>query len=109
MRIEVGRYGSKREMYEAMRAALVLLLEESGGDLVAGLANASALFKLFMEEVNWVGFYLIKDGALTLGPFQGKPAVARILLGEGVCGTAAEKKKTQRVDDRAHLRQSHRL
>ncbi|MDR2522147.1 MAG: GAF domain-containing protein [Synergistaceae bacterium] len=99
MHIEVGKYENKRKMYGAMRSALILLLEESGGDLAAGLANASALVKLFLEEVNWAGFYLMKDGVLVLGPFQGKPAAVRICLGEGVCGTAAAERKTQRVDD----------
>jgi GAF domain-containing protein len=100
MEIEVGKFKSKREMYERMNSSLASLLE--GGEncgLVSNLANASALLKLFLEDVNWAGFYLMKDGALTLGPFQGKPAVTAIRVGEGVCGTAVAERKTQRVDD----------
>ncbi|MCL1940503.1 MAG: hypothetical protein FWG09_01065, partial [Synergistaceae bacterium] len=97
MEIEVGKFGSKKELYGRMNDSLAEVLKESG-DLISNLSNASALVKLFLEEINWAGFYLMKDGALVLGPFQGKPAVTRINLGEGVCGTAAAQKATQRVD-----------
>ncbi|WP_344432425.1 GAF domain-containing protein, partial [Amycolatopsis minnesotensis] len=50
-------------------------------------------------DVNWVGFYLLKGNELVVGPFQGKPACVRIRMGEGVCGTAAEKQETLVVDD----------
>ena len=49
--------------------------------------------------MNWSGFYLLKNGRLVLGPFQGKPAVAEIAIGAGVCGTAAQTRKTQIVED----------
>ncbi|MER2141966.1 MAG: GAF domain-containing protein, partial [Priestia megaterium] len=51
------------------------------------------------NEVNWVGFYLMEDGELVLGPFQGLPACVRIPLGKGVCGTAAQNQKTERIED----------
>lgn len=66
-------------------------------DLIANLANSSAVIKLAYPETNWVGFYLFKGHELVLGPFQGKPACIRIPVGKGVCGTAAEKLKTQLV------------
>lgn len=64
---------------------------------VANLANASALLWQELPEINWVGFYKMTDGALVLGPFQGKPACIRIEVGKGVCGTAVAQDKTQLV------------
>ena len=64
---------------------------------VANLANASALLWQEMENINWVGFYKMIDGALVLGPFQGKPACIRIAVGRGVCGTAVEQDAVQLV------------
>lgn len=66
---------------------------------VASMANASALLKDALEDVNWLGFYLTEGDRLVLGPFQGKPACVEIPLGRGVCGTAAAQNRTLRVDD----------
>ena len=66
---------------------------------IANLANASALLWQELEGLNWAGFYLMHEGALVLGPFQGKPACIRIALGRGVCGTAAQTGLTQRVEN----------
>lgn len=68
-------------------------------DLIANLSNTSAFINQFLPEINWVGFYLIKNNALKLGPFQGLPACVDIEIGKGVCGTAVEKNSTQLVDD----------
>lgn len=65
----------------------------------ANLANISALLWETLPNINWAGFYKLTDGALVLGPFQGKPACIRIALGRGVCGTAAKEGKIQRVDN----------
>ena len=65
----------------------------------ANLANASALLWQEMPDINWVGFYKMTDGALVLGPFQGKPACIRIEVGRGVCGTAVAEDKVQLVYD----------
>ena len=65
----------------------------------ANLANAAALLWQGMEGLNWAGFYLEREGALVLGPFQGKPACIRIPWGRGVCGTAAQTGQTQRVEN----------
>lgn len=105
MEVEIGRHADKGAMYAQLELALVPMLAESP-DAVAALANAGALLKLFLEDVNWVGFYRMKDGGLVLGPFQGKPAVTRIPLGEGVCGTAALERRTRRVDD-VHACENH--
>lgn len=61
------------------------------------LSNASALLWQHLENLNWVGFYLMRDGHLVLGPFQGKPACTVIEVGKGVCGTAVATDKTQLV------------
>ena len=66
---------------------------------VANLANASALLWQELPDINWVGFYKMTDGALVLGPFQGKPACIRIPVGRGVCGTAVAEDKVQLVYD----------
>ena len=66
---------------------------------VANLANASALLWQEMPAINWVGFYKMTGGKLVLGPFQGKPACIEIPLGRGVCGTAAQERRTVLVED----------
>ena len=66
---------------------------------MTNLANASALLNKKLENINWVGFYTIKDGKLVLGPFQGKVACTIIPIGKGVCGTVAATDSTQLVPD----------
>lgn len=68
-------------------------------DAIANAANLSALLFHTMPDINWAGFYLLRGGELVLGPFQGKPACVRIALGRGVCGTAAQQRRTLVVDD----------
>ncbi|MCJ0910707.1 GAF domain-containing protein [Mammaliicoccus sciuri] len=68
-------------------------------DLIANLSNASAFINQFLPNINWVGFYLIKNNALKLGPFQGLPACVNIEIGKGVCGTAVAEKQSQLVED----------
>jgi len=67
--------------------------------LIANLANASAVLNEALTDINWVGFYLVEDGRLVLGPFQGKSACIEIPCGRGVCGTALAKNETQLVYD----------
>ncbi|CJG04315.1 GAF domain-containing protein [Priestia megaterium] len=91
--------GSKQKDYELVIKQLRALLEGES-NTIANLANASALLNQFLNEVNWVGFYLMEDGGeLVLGPFQGLPACVRIPLGKGVCGTAAQNQRTERIED----------
>ena len=66
---------------------------------IANLANAAAAIWEAMENINWAGFYLMEQGKLVLGPFQGKPACIEIAVGKGVCGTAVAERKTQLVED----------
>ncbi|CAM2982664.1 GAF domain-containing protein [Vibrio neptunius] len=88
----------KIEHYHRLTKQAVALLE-SEKDLIANLSNLSALLNMELEELNWVGFYLIKEETLVLGPFQGKPACVRIPVGRGVCGTAVATNSVQRVAD----------
>ena len=84
--------------YRSLNSALAGLID-GVPHKIANLANASALLWQMLEDINWAGFYLMEDGKLVLGPFQGKPACIEIPLGKGVCGTAAAEKKTQMVRD----------
>jgi len=67
--------------------------------LISNMANASALLYQTLEDINWAGFYLMKEDILVLGPFQGKTACIEIPVGKGVCGTAIEKREIQLVKD----------
>ena len=90
--------GTKPEHYAQLNQQLSLLIGDER-DFVANMANMSALLFHQLADLNWAGFYLMKDGELVLGPFQGKPACIRIPLGKGVCGTAAATRTTQVVPD----------
>lgn len=88
----------KHAFYELMLMQLQALLEGEENP-IAILSNASALLNECLEQINWVGFYLMKKGELLLGPFQGKVACMHIAVGRGVCGTAVSENKTQLVKD----------
>ena len=66
---------------------------------VSAFSNISSLIMSMLPDLNWAGFYLMKDGKLTVGPFQGKPACIHIAPGKGVCGTAADRNETTVVPD----------
>ncbi len=83
----------KEEFYYQLNQNLAALLE-SETDWLANLANAAALLFYELENINWAGFYLLKDNELVLGPFQGKPACVRIAVGKGVCGSVAAERQT---------------
>ncbi|MCM3666031.1 GAF domain-containing protein [Mesobacillus subterraneus] len=96
---KVETYSDSREKnYDLLIKQLKALVEDEK-NAIANLSNASALLNQFLDRVNWVGFYLMEDGELVLGPFQGLPACVRIPLGKGVCGTSASKMETVRVED----------
>ena len=84
--------------YAALCAQLTALTEGIPYE-TANLANAAALLWQEMPGINWAGFYKMTDGALVLGPFQGKPACIRIPVGKGVCGTAVAEDTVQLVYD----------
>ena len=89
---------NKKELYSLLQDQLKALVEGET-NYIPNLANASALLWMGLKDINWAGFYLMMDGELVLGPFQGKPACIRIPVGRGVCGTAVSEEKTQLVDD----------
>ena len=79
--------------------AQVQALTEGVPHVIANLANTSAAIWQAMENINWAGFYIMEQGKLVLGPFQGKPACIEISVGRGVCGTAVAAESTQLVYD----------
>ncbi|MCR5792543.1 MAG: GAF domain-containing protein [Lachnospiraceae bacterium] len=74
-------------------------LAEISADDISVMANVSSILFHTMKDINWSGFYLVKDEALLLGPFQGKVACVKIAKGKGVCGTAWAEDKVQLVPD----------
>ena len=95
---EIHNSDDIRENYEALYTAARAHLEDED-DLVANLANIAAFIYHSLTELNWAGFYLMKDGQLVLGPFVGKPACTRIALDKGVCGAAATQRQVLVVPD----------
>jgi len=89
--------GTKEEQYETLLPQIKALLEGEP-DLIANLANITGALK---EQFNWlwIGFYLVKDDELVLGPFQGPVACTRIKKGKGVCGASWAKAETLIVPD----------
>ncbi len=96
---KVETYSDSREKNYNLLIKQLKALVEDEKSAIANFSNASALLNQFLDRVNWVGFYLMEDGELVLGPFQGLPACVRIPLGKGVCGTAASSQETLRVED----------
>jgi len=87
---------NKLEEYELIQKQVEAIITEES-DIIANMANISALLFESLDDVNWVGFYRILSEELVLGPFQGKVACIRIPLGKGVCGTAVSENKTMRI------------
>ena len=90
----------KPALYAELEANLRALLAGEP-DLIASAANMASLLYWSLPDLNWAGFYLMDatSGDLLVGPFQGKPACVRIPLGKGVCGTAAQQRRTVVVHD----------
>lgn len=93
-----GSVTDKHALYEGLETDLAALLHGER-DPIANAANMASLIFHTLPELNWVGFYFLKEGELVLGPFQGKPACVRIALGRGVCGTAAARRESVIVAD----------
>ena len=85
-------------MYKILTKQIEELIEEEPWH-ISVFSNVSALLFETMENINWAGFYIVRDGKLLLGPFQGKPACIQIGKGRGVCGSAWERDETIRVPD----------
>lgn len=88
----------KETNYNLLEKQVSSLIEDES-NLIAILSNVSALLNDSLDQVNWVGFYLIDNNELILGPFQGHPACVHIAIGSGVCGTAVAQDETQLVAD----------
>jgi len=84
--------------YKLLNSQLRALLDGET-DVLAASSNFVALLYNTLEDVNWLGIYVLRDDGLVLGPFQGKPACVHIPVGSGVCGTAASSRRTQRIAD----------
>lgn len=89
---------SKVDFYASFNRQLAAVLQGER-DWVCNLAQTSALLMQLLPDLNWAGFYLLKQDELVLGPFQGKVACVRIKVGSGVCGTAAAQRATVVVPD----------
>jgi len=88
----------KSEFYATL-SAQAKAITAGEHDIIANMANISALLFESLDKVNWAGFYRMVEGELVLGPFNGKVACIRIPVGKGVCGTAVAENKTQRIAD----------
>jgi GAF domain-containing protein len=96
--IEVDNSAFNPTPYDALVSeAKALCFDEP--DTIANMANISAVLFHGLVDINWAGFYIVKNEQLVLGPFQGKPACIRIPIGRGVCGTAAQTRQIQIVDN----------
>ncbi|WP_204180437.1 MULTISPECIES: GAF domain-containing protein [unclassified Staphylococcus] len=84
--------------YDLLQKQVSSLIEDES-NMIAILSNISALLNDSLDQINWVGFYLVEDNELILGPFQGHPACVHIAIGKGVCGTAVAKDESQLVGD----------
>jgi L-methionine (R)-S-oxide reductase len=89
---------SIKELYQALLPQIDSLIDPAE-PLISNLSNVSAAIKEVFDKISWVGFYLLKDEKLFLGPFQGKTSCTVIGMGKGVCGSAAVRKKTIIVED----------
>jgi len=90
--LDIYQYGSRAEKYEILIPQLKALLEGET-DSIANFANTAAAIRQTFGFF-WVGFYIVKNQDLVLGPFQGTIACTRIPFGRGVCGTAWKEKRT---------------
>jgi GAF domain-containing protein len=99
----VAFHGDDRAARYRELAPQLASLFDGEPDLIANLANAAAAIRACVEAASWVGFYILRDAELVLGPFQGNVACVRIAIGRGVCGTAAAQRRTLIVPDVARL------
>ena len=91
--MKAPRATSKSKLYEELAVQASAMLEGEK-DPVANAANLASLIWHLLPDLNWAGFYFLRDNELVVGPFQGKPACVRIAVGKGVCGTAAATRAT---------------
>ena len=97
MHQEISWPTEKCALYELLASQAKALSD--GCPPISALSNVASLLWEALPDINWAGFYIMEDGRLVLGPFQGKTACIRIPVGKGVCGTAVKENATQRVAD----------
>jgi GAF domain-containing protein len=105
MFVNIEKSTDKKENYEILLTNLEYYIIKDD-NLVTNLSNLSAYLNYFLDDINWVGFYLFDGKLLYLGPFQGLPACTQIALGNGVCGTSASSRQSIVVED-VHSFESH--
>ena len=93
----IDKMDDKARMAELLNFVRIQVEDEK--DSLALMSNISAFIMSSTRDLNWAGFYLLKDGELVLGPFQGLPACTRLTLDKGVCAKAFNDKKITKVDD----------
>lgn len=96
--ITINNEASIDEKYEMLVKQIKILLDKND-NIISNLSNFTAALKQTFNKISWIGFYLYNGNELYLGPFQGKVACTKIKIGNGVCGTSAEKKETIIVPD----------
>lgn len=96
--LAIDKTKSDEKIYKQLLPQLESLIN-SDEPILSSLSNLTAALKYAFQKISWVGFYVMKDEILYLGPFQGKPACTQIKIGSGVCGTSAQKRETIIVDD----------
>ena len=84
--------------YALLKSQLIALLHDEA-DSLANASNFVGLLNNALDDVNWLGIYVLRGDELVLGPYQGQPACVRIPIGKGVCGSAAANLATQRIED----------
>jgi GAF domain-containing protein len=95
--IKISSHNKEKAYSELLPQCESLIKDER--EIISLLANFTAILKQSCDSFSWVGFYVMKNGRLILGPFQGKAACSEIEIGKGVCGTAVQKQETIIVDD----------
>jgi len=98
MFVNIEKSNDKTKNYEILIKNLKYYLIKED-NLITNLANLSSYLNYFLDNINWVGFYLYDGSSLYLGPFQGVPACTKIQLGNGVCGVAAKERNTLVIED----------
>ncbi len=91
--INVHKSEDMEKNYQLMVEVIKSILS-SETDVIANLSNVSSIVNVYLDRLNWAGFYILKENQLVLGPFQGQPACIRIKVGQGVCGKAVSQRKT---------------
>lgn len=99
MQTQTTDYPADKKQLDPLLISQLSALVEGVPHRIANLANASALLMEALDDINWAGFYLMEEGRLVLGPFQGRPACIEIPVGKGVCGTAVEKDEILLVEN----------